>query len=54
VEHKAIMDAALDRLPEALDLIEAHIRETTANVVEFAGHLFQDHVPAKRRASAKE
>ena len=41
VQHKQIMDAALDRLPEALDLIEGHIRETTANVVEFAGHLFE-------------
>ena len=53
VEHKAIMDAALDRLPDTLDLIEAHIRETTANVVEFAGHLFEDHAPVRRRAGAK-
>ena len=40
VEHKAILDAAIDRAPEALDLIERHFRETTENVVEFAGHLF--------------
>lgn len=39
-EHKAIMDAALDRNPEACNLIEEHIRETTSNVIEFAGHLF--------------
>lgn len=41
VEHKAIMDAVLDRVPESLDLIERHIRETTDNVLEFAGHLFE-------------
>lgn len=41
IQHRAIMDAALDRRPEALDLIEAHIRETTHNVIEFAGHLFE-------------
>lgn len=40
VQHKEIMDAALDRLPEAVNLIERHIRETTENVIEFAGHLF--------------
>lgn len=40
VEHKSIMDAVLDREPVALDLIERHIRETTDNVIEFAGHLF--------------
>lgn len=40
VEHKQIMDAVLDRSPEALDLIERHIRETTENVIECAGHLF--------------
>lgn len=54
VEHKAIMDAALDRLPEALELIEAHIRETTTNVIEFAGHLFEDSAPTKRRVSSKD
>lgn len=42
VEHKAILDAALDRNPEALDLIERHIRETVENVIEFAGHLLTD------------
>lgn len=41
VEHKAIMDAALDRSESlALDLIDRHIRETTENVIEHAGHLF--------------
>ncbi|WAJ28369.1 GntR family transcriptional regulator [Antarcticirhabdus aurantiaca] len=44
VEHHAIMDAALDRSPEALDLIEGHIRETTRNVIEFGGHLFADEM----------
>lgn len=42
IQHKQIMDATLDRLPEALILIERHIRETTDNVIEFAGHLFKD------------
>lgn len=43
VEHKAIMDATLDREPLALalDLLEWHIRATTENVIEFAGHLFE-------------
>lgn len=41
VEHKVIMDAALNRDAGALDLIERHIRETTENVIEFAGHLFR-------------
>lgn len=51
IEHKAIMDAALDRLsPDALDLIESHIRETTRNVIKFAGHLFEELTPSKRRA----
>jgi GntR family carbon starvation induced transcriptional regulator len=45
VEHKAIMDAALDRQPEALDLIERHIRETTENVLKLASGLF---APAKQ------
>lgn len=40
VEHKTILDAAIARSPEALDLIERHFRETTENVIEFAGHLF--------------
>lgn len=43
VEHKAILDAVLDRAPESLDLIERHIRETTENVIEFAGHLFVEN-----------
>lgn len=50
VEHKAIMDAALDRMPEALNLIERHVRETTENVIEFAGHLFE---PETATASEK-
>lgn len=55
VEHKAILNAALDRSPDAIDLIENHIRETTDNVLEFAGHLFgpddQDQAPEKALAS---
>lgn len=51
IEHKAILDAALDRLPEALDLIERHIRETTENVITFAGHLFDAGVGGERRAA---
>lgn len=47
-EHKAIRDAVLDRSPEALDLIERHIRETTDNVLTYAGHLF----PAQSSAQA--
>lgn len=43
VEHKQIADAALDRDEEkALRLIDRHIRETTENVIEHAGHLFED------------
>lgn len=41
VEHKTLMDATMDRAPEALDLIDRHLRETTENVIEFAGHLFE-------------
>jgi DNA-binding GntR family transcriptional regulator len=41
VEHKMIADAALARDEAlALDLIERHIRETSENVIEHAGHLF--------------
>ncbi|MBY6092308.1 GntR family transcriptional regulator [Maritimibacter alkaliphilus] len=50
-EHKAIMDAVLDREPAALDLIERHIRETTENVIEFAGHLFRDEEPGGAKAA---
>lgn len=46
-EHKAIRDAVLDRSPEALDLIERHIRETTENVLRFAGHLFPEDIKAQ-------
>lgn len=42
VEHKEIMAATLKRTPKALTLIERHIRETTANVIAFAGHLFRE------------
>lgn len=38
--HKAIRDAVLDRSPEAPDLIERHIRETTDNGLTYATHLF--------------
>jgi GntR family carbon starvation induced transcriptional regulator len=42
-EHKQIADAALDRDEErALRLIDRHIRETSENVIEHAGHLFKD------------
>lgn len=41
VEHKMIVDATLARDEEAaLRLIERHIRETSENVIEHAGHLF--------------
>ena len=41
VEHRMIMDAVLARdAQKATELIERHIRETTENVVEHAGHLF--------------
>lgn len=43
VEHKTIMDACLARDTDlALTLIERHIRETTQNVIENAGHLFSE------------
>lgn len=43
VEHKSIMEAALDRnIDEAVRLTESHIRETTKNVLRYAGHLFGD------------
>jgi GntR family carbon starvation induced transcriptional regulator len=42
VEHKMIMDAVIARdTAKAQELIERHIRETTENVIEHAGHLFQ-------------
>lgn len=52
-EHKAIMDSALDRMPETLDLIERHIRETTVNVIETGGHLFDDAAPPAPKVAAK-
>lgn len=40
-EHKMIADAALERnVDQALRLIDRHIRETSENVIEYAGHLF--------------
>src|SRR5215475_9611971 len=51
VEHKMIMDAVIARDPaKAGKLIERHIRETTANVVKYAGHLFEapDEEPRSR------
>ncbi|MEZ5653144.1 MAG: FCD domain-containing protein [Burkholderiaceae bacterium] len=53
VEHKSIMDAALDRdTDKALRLTESHIRETTNNVLRYAGHLFQDHANDPTTATA--
>ena len=53
-EHRKIMAATLDRHPLALDLLERHIRETTENVIEFAGHLFFDKsVAPKKRAKQR-
>ncbi|WP_027520561.1 GntR family transcriptional regulator [Bradyrhizobium sp. Ec3.3] len=51
VEHKMIMEAVIARDPtKAGKLIERHIRETTANVVKYAGHLFEapDEEPRSR------
>jgi DNA-binding GntR family transcriptional regulator len=40
-EHKAILDAALSHdVEKALDLIDKHIRATTADVLENARKLF--------------
>lgn len=56
VEHKMIVDAALARNEAlALRLIERHIRETSENVIEHAGHLFpqssaQPHAPQTEAA----
>lgn len=48
IEHKTIMDTTLAREPQALDLIERHIRETTENVLNFAGNLFDDNAESGR------
>jgi len=41
VEHKMIMDSVIARdTATAHELIERHIRETTENVIKYAGHLF--------------
>ncbi|AVA25682.1 FCD domain-containing protein [Rhizobium sp. NXC24] len=53
-EHKMIVDATLARDQEkALSLIDQHIRETSENVIEHAGHLFPDlkrGTPKKRKS----
>ncbi|MBR0706245.1 GntR family transcriptional regulator [Bradyrhizobium liaoningense] len=57
VEHKMIMDAMIARdTARAMELIERHIRETTENVIKYAGHLFAapDEQPRKRTAHAAE
>ena len=38
--HRAIMEQALDRSPEALDLLERHFSEATAHLLDHAGDLF--------------
>lgn len=55
VEHKAIMDSVLNREKEALNLAERHIRETSENVIQYAGHLFDqaDGVDAHFAAVAR-
>ena len=53
VEHKAIMDAVLARDEGALSLADRHIRETTANVIEHAGHLLSNS-PADHESPAPE
>lgn len=54
VEHKMIVDAVLERNADsALRLIERHIRETSENVIEHAGHLFPDLTTNPRRASKR-
>jgi GntR family carbon starvation induced transcriptional regulator len=41
VEHRTIMDVVIGRdTTSALDLIDRHIRETTENLIKYAGHLF--------------
>jgi GntR family transcriptional regulator, carbon starvation induced regulator len=42
-EHKMIADAAIARDPtKAVHLIERHIRQTSENAIEHAGHLFPE------------
>ena len=53
VEHKMIMEAVIARdTAKAEKLIERHIRETTANVIKYAGHLFA--APDEERRSRVE
>lgn len=54
VEHKMIMDTVIARdLAKAQELTERHIRETTENVIAYAGHLFAppDEESSTRRAA---
>lgn len=54
VEHKMIVDAVMERnVDTALKLIELHIRETSANVIEHAGHLFPELTSEARRPTKK-
>ncbi|MEH3148617.1 MAG: FCD domain-containing protein [Methylobacterium frigidaeris] len=49
VEHRTLMEAVLARDPErSASLIERHIRETTENLVNCAGHLFEPEASAGR------
>jgi GntR family transcriptional regulator, carbon starvation induced regulator len=57
VEHRALMDAVIGRdTSAAQQLISRHIRETTENVIRYAGHLFagpqekSDKPPARAAA----
>lgn len=41
-EHRALMEAAIGRrAADLLELAEAHIRQTTANVLAYASHIFR-------------
>ncbi|MGP4689593.1 GntR family transcriptional regulator [Agrobacterium pusense] len=54
VEHKMIVDAVMERnIETALSLIERHIRETSENVIEHAGHLFPELKIETRRTVKK-
>jgi GntR family carbon starvation induced transcriptional regulator len=53
-EHKMIADAAVARdSANALRLIDRHIRETTKNVIKYAGHLFPEENKWPRAAAAE-
>ncbi len=54
VQHKAIMDAVLARDADAAPaLVDRHIRETTENVIEHAGHLFAQSAVTKDGSTAE-